>query len=96
MVTVQRENLCCICVCDSVPTRLGEDHGDLETAVGSQRLGKIGPVNNVTVQLSVCTLREADMSASGTDRAVRKPKRYSSDTPLLKRLIPSKVPGFCI
>jgi hypothetical protein len=21
------------CVCDSVPTRLGEDHGDLETAV---------------------------------------------------------------
>ena len=33
MVTVQRENLCCICVCDSVPTRLGEDHGDLETAV---------------------------------------------------------------
>ena len=64
--------------------------------VVEDHLGKIGPVNNVTVQLSVCTLREADMSASGTDRAVRKPKRYSSDTPLLKRLIPSKVPGFCI
>ena len=32
------------------------------------------------------------MSASGTDRAVRKPKRYSSDTPLLKRLIPLQSP----